>query len=90
MYYVVTDRGVVKGRTRRECSLQLNGRLDPDEFTPYGPDSIVYMTDADIDFIQDKKKMSMIMFSNFFKKDNTTKVLIFVILFLQCIIIFVK
>ena len=35
-----------------------------------------------VDFIQDKRKLSQIMFSNFFKKDNSAKVLCFLNLFL--------
>lgn len=90
MWYVITDRGVVKGRTRKECSLLLKGKIDSNEFVPLGPDMVCKMTDLDIDFVQDKYKLSQIMFSNFFKKDNSTKVMLFIVVFLQCISIFIK
>lgn len=90
MWYVITDRGVIKGKTRKECSLQLKGKLDAHEFEPLGPDMVCKVTEADIDFIQDKRILSQIMFSNFFKKDNSVKVMLFVVLFLECLIIFAK
>lgn len=90
MYYVITDRGVFKGKTRKELSLQLKGKFDETEFKPLGPDKVMKVTDADIDFIQDKRVLSQIMFSNFFKKDNSTKVMLIVVMFLQCLILFAK
>ena len=90
MYYVITDRGVFKGKTRKELSLQIKGKFDETEFKPLGPDKVVKVTDADIDFIQDKRVLSQIMFSNFFKKDNSVKVMVFFVLFFEFVILFMK
>ena len=84
MYYFITKQGVISGRTKKECEMnaKIKGKVDYDEMLALGSDYVVKLTDADIDFIQDKRKLSQIMFSNFFKKDNSAKVLCFFNLFL--------
>lgn len=84
MYYFITKQGVISGRTKKECEMnvKIKGKVDYDEMMALGGDYVVKLTDADIDFIQDKRKLSQIMFSNFFKKDNSAKVLCFFNLFL--------
>ena len=69
-------QGVITGKTKKEVEMhpKIKGKLDYDELTAFGPDYVVKLTDADIDFVQDKRKLSQIMFSNFFKKDNSGKV----------------
>ena len=76
MYYLITKQGVITGRTKKEVELngKIKGKIDHDEMIALGPDYVVKLTDADIDFVQDKRKLSQIMFSNFFKKDNSGKV----------------
>ena len=81
-------QGVITGKTKKEVEMhpKIKGKLDYDELTAFGPDYVVKLTDADIDFVQDKKKLSQIMFSNFFKKDNSAKVLGFVNMFLTFLV----
>lgn len=43
--------------------------MEDDEFKSIGGDLIANLTTDDLDFVQDKKKLSSIMFGNFFKKD---------------------
>ena len=76
MYYLITKQGVITGKTKKEVELngKIKGKIDHDEMIALGPDYVVRLTDADIDFVQDKRKLSQIMFSNFFKKDNSGKV----------------
>ena len=97
MYYVVTKFGVATGKTLNDIrSNQFvkgsisKGKIDRDEFKVVGPDYIVNMTDADLDFIQDKQKLSQIMFQNFFKQDNSVKVFLFINIFLTFLNLFVK
>ena len=84
MFYVITKQGVISGKTKKEVEInaKIKGKIDHDEMVALGPDYVVKLTDADIDFIQDKRKLSQIMFSNFFKKDNSAKILSFFNLFL--------
>lgn len=77
-------QGVITGKTKKEVEMhpKVKGKIDYDELVAFGPDYVVKLTDADIDFVQDKKKLSQIMFSQFFKKDNSAKVFGFLNLFL--------
>ena len=88
MYYVIMKQGVISGRTKKEVEAhpKIKGKIDHDELTALGPDYVVKLTDADIDFVQDKRKLSQIMFSNFFKKDNSAKLLGFVNMFLTFLV----
>lgn len=69
MYYVVTPSKIYKGKTLNELNKSIGGKMDDDEFKSIGGDLIVNLTTDDLDFVQDKKKLSSIMFGNFFKKD---------------------
>lgn len=80
MYYAIIKSGVVCGKTKKDIERdpRIHGRIDIDEMTSYGPDFVVKLTNDDINFVQDKRKLSQIMFQNFFKQDNSLK--LFVIL----------
>lgn len=84
MYYLIVKSGVIVGKSKKEIEShpKVKGKLDFDEMKAYGPDYVINMTDADIDFIQDKRKLSMIMFQNFFRKDNSVKVFCIVNVFM--------
>lgn len=75
MFYVITTHAIYKGKTVKDVNNQIKGTLDMDEFKQVGPDMIINLTEKDLDFVQDKRKLSTIMFGNFFKKDNTPKIL---------------
>lgn len=75
MIYVITDRGVVAAEKLAQVNHELDAKIDKDELTFLGADAVVKLTDRDIDFVQDKKKMSSILFGNFFKKDNSVKII---------------
>lgn len=57
------------GKTLPMLNRSMNGMLEEDEFKQVGADSVVVLSAADLDFVQDKRKLSSIMFGNFFKKD---------------------
>ena len=90
MYYLITKQGVISAKSKKELELngKIKGKIDFDEMTALGADFVVKMTDADIDFVQDKRKLSQIMFSSFFRKDNSAKVLSFVNMFLIFLVFF--
>lgn len=75
MFYVITTHCIYKGKTVKDVSQQIDGKLDIDEFKQVGADMIVNLSEQNLDFVQDKRKLSSIMFGNFFKKDNTPKIL---------------
>lgn len=74
MYYVLTKTRIVKGKTTKEINSQLDALLEESEYVQLGADMIINLSETDLDFVQDKKKLSSIMFGNFFKKDNTPKI----------------
>ncbi len=90
MIYVITDQGVKVGKTIREINRKYLIELEPAEFTTVGADQVVKLTRADIDFVQDKYRMSNIMFGNFFRKDNSGKLLTVVNIILTCMLIFTQ
>lgn len=97
MYYVITKFGVATGKTLGEVrSNQFvrgnysKGQLDREEFHVVGADYVVNLTDSDLEFIQDKHKLSQIMFSNFFKQDNSAKVFSIVNIILTVLVLFFK
>ena len=88
MIYLITDSGVKVGRTVCDINKKYNIMVEQAELYPYGPDMVAKLTRADIDFVQDKRRMSAIMFGNFFKTDNSGKLLTIVNLILTCVLLF--
>lgn len=73
MFYIITPNKIYKGKTLKEINRSIHGMMELDEFHPLGNDFIANLTFDDIDFIQDKRRLSTIMFGNFFKKDTLTR-----------------
>lgn len=71
MYFVITDSKIHYAKSLKALSRTFDGQLDPDEFKAVGSDWIIKLTNDDLDFIRDKKKLSAILFGNFFRKDKT-------------------
>ncbi len=90
MIYMITDSGVRTGRTFKEFNNKYHVLLEESECIPCGPDLVCSTTQQDLDFLQDKARVSNIMFGNFFRKDNTGKVLSVVNIILTALIIFTK
>jgi quinol-cytochrome oxidoreductase complex cytochrome b subunit len=74
MIYVITSTGVYSSDSLKKINDKLNASIEPDELHYFGADQVVNMTAADLDFVQDKRKLSKIMFGNFFVKDNSAKI----------------
>lgn len=69
MYIVVTSSKIYTAKTLSLLNKKMDAKMDEDEFRSIGGDLIVTLTDVDLNFVQDKRKLSTIMFGNFFKKD---------------------
>lgn len=78
MFIVITQNKIYKGKSLKDINRSIHGQMDLDEFHPLGGDYIVNLSLDDLDFVQDKKRLSNIMFGNFFKKDTLTRNLIIV------------
>ncbi len=85
MYYIVTESGVYPGKSRVELNKKLKLLTEEPEFTCLGPDKIMRVNEVDIDFLQDKRRMSNIFFGNFFRKDNKVFLLVLVVFILSVI-----
>lgn len=74
MIYVVTDTGVICSDSLEKINKKLDAAIEKDELHYFGSDQLVVMNRADLDFVQDKRKLSKVMFGNFFVKDNSAKI----------------
>lgn len=88
MIYIITDSGVKVGKTIREVNRRYAIEVEPAELYPCGPDMVAKLTRENIDFVEDKHRMSKIMFGNFFKVDNSGKLLTIVNLILTAVLLF--
>lgn len=70
MYYAITETKVYSAKTLALLNRSMNGLMDEDEFKQIGGDRVALLSPSDLDFVQDKRKLSTIMFGNFFKKDT--------------------
>ena len=70
MYYAITETKVCTAKSLSLLNRSMNGLMDEDEFKQIGGDRVVFLTSSDFNFVQDKRKLSTIMFGNFFKKDT--------------------
>ena len=70
MYYAITETKVYTAKSLSLLNRSMNGLMDEDEFKQIGGDRVVFLTSSDFNFVQDKRKLSTIMFGNFFKRDT--------------------
>ena len=90
MFYVITKRGVISGNSLNKVNQILNIKLEKEEMISTGNDYITNITDEDLDFLRDKKRLSTILFGNFFKKDKSEKMFIIINMILTFIILVSK
>lgn len=90
MIYVITDNGVIAGKNLKEINNRHHVLLEQAELVPLGPDAVVKVTNRDLDFLQDKARVSNIMFGNFFRKDNSAKLFMIINIILTALILFTK
>lgn len=69
MVYCITEMGVYEADTLEHLKKKIDLELKKEDFRFVGPDQIINLSAKDIDFIQDRKQLSNIMFHNFFRKD---------------------
>jgi len=89
MIYLITDQGVISGNSIQSINKRHGILIQQDELKAIGPDFVVCLTNKDFEFLQDKSRLSQIMFGNFFKKDGMPTVLGIVTLILCFINLFV-
>ncbi|MEM0173932.1 MAG: hypothetical protein QXI16_05450 [Sulfolobaceae archaeon] len=87
MFYVITKNDLIIGKTIKEINKKMNAILDVNEFRRLGNNYIINLSDDDINFIQDTKKMSKIMVQNLFKKSDSMSWIIYIIAAMQLILL---
>ena len=73
MYYAITETKVYTAKSLSLLNRSMNGLMDEDEFKQIGGDRVVFLTSSDFNFVQDKRKLSTIMFGNFFNHYNIAR-----------------
>lgn len=76
MYYVIRDSGVYSAPKLSLLNQRYKMKMSEDEFKIVGKDFVCKLTNQDFDFVQDKQKMENLLFSGFFRKDNSVKLLL--------------
>lgn len=87
MFYAITKNELYIGRTLKDINKKLNAILDINEFRRLGNNYIINLSDDDINFIQDTKKMSKVMVQNLFKKSDSISWILYVIAAMQLILL---
>lgn len=88
MYYVIKDSGVLSAANLNVLNKKYRIKLDEDEFTVVGKDFVCKLNSTDYEFVRDKLKMENLMFSGFFRKDNSAKYLSMINLIFTFILLF--
>lgn len=88
MFYVIKRSGVTSGKSVADVNKKLNSHFDVDEFNVVGADFVVNVDDTDLEFVRDKQKMENLLFSGFFKKDNSLKYICLCMLIMVAVIFF--
>lgn len=85
MYYAITPDGVVPAKELKDFE-KTGIKLDYDEFKIAGSDRVINLTEQDMDFVQDKKKISRLMLSQLYHTGQKQSNLYFYILIILTII----
>lgn len=89
MFFAITDHAVFTGKNLEKLNEKMNAKLEEHEFKALGSDFIVYLTVENFDFVQDKKRLSLIPMERLYRHDNFPK-LIWCLQLLMLFIILVR
>lgn len=87
MLYVVTSNNIIVSKSLKELNKRLNSNMELTDFKSRGKDYIITLSNDDIEFVQDAKKMSRIMIQNLFKKSDSVSWILYIIIGLQIILL---
>ncbi|WP_202709708.1 hypothetical protein [Sporosalibacterium faouarense] len=85
MYIVILEEDIVVANTLSKLNKKLGSKLEEQEFKKVGNNRIVKLTEKDLDFVQDKKRLATIPIKNLYSKDKTHKLILYAILFFNFI-----
>lgn len=87
MYYVVKKNEIISSKNLRGINKRTNAKFENDEFQAIGSDFITIVNEKDMEFVQDKKRLALIPLQNLYKSENTGKIMLGIIVFMQLIIL---
>lgn len=87
MYYAITSNGVITTKDLKSLNKQLNSKIEDIETYAAGSDKVVKLSDNDIEFVQDKKRLSLIPITKLYKEDKIITYVYIMIAMLAIIII---
>lgn len=90
MFYVIKDDGILSARDIKTLNKKSDMQFTKEDFRSFGPDYLIQLNENDISFLQDAKKLSNIALNKLFKQDLVPKLLIYVVLTLQVLVLFKK
>jgi len=87
LYYVITKQGVIKASSIKKINNQIKGLTEKLEYTSAGKDFVCNVDNKDIEFLQDKKRLSKIAMDNLYKTDNAIKYILIAMFIMNFIIL---
>mgnify|MGYP000999941224 CR=1 FL=1 len=84
MFIAITEHQIFKEKTLAALNKKINGHLEMQDVRPIGNDYIITLSNADLSFLQDKKRLAQIPINNLYNVKNNDW-LIYAIIVLQFI-----
>lgn len=82
-FIAITEHEVYIGKTEEDVNRQAGGLIDMPEYKRIGDTFVSILNPSDLEFVQDKRRMSNIPFRKLGKADQTQQFLIIAVLILQ-------
>lgn len=82
-YILITDRHVYTGDSSAQIAKVTNLPIEESEFKRLDNYFISKVSDVDIDFLQDKKRLSNIPWQSMLKKDMTERYILYAVIVLE-------
>lgn len=86
-YIVLTKNEIFVERTLKKLNSKVKGLIDNTELKRIGSHYVANMTDEDITFTQDKRRMANIPWQHLIKKDNTIMYYFIIMLIIELIVL---
>ena len=85
MYFVITENTIYRNNTLKGLNRKMKSAMEQEEFVSVGKDFIIQLSNTDIQFVQDKKRLQSVAINKLFKKSNTDKIILVIILIISAV-----
>jgi hypothetical protein len=90
MYVVITEHGIYSDKTLDKLNKKNKLQMAQADFKPSGNDFIVTLSNNDYEYVKDLNRISQIPIGKLFKQENTSKIILYVMLAIQIILLVKK